>query len=143
MDFILNHLFVILLICIVLFVVLPLIMKLFKTAITLAIIVLLLGAAGVFGSGFLKNLQKPIAATQSFTAHTIEPVIKKDLTAAKFNYNPQTKRYEIQSALFKLDGVSDQNKATVEINKKNYTIDVSFIKSFIDKQIAKQDNQKT
>jgi hypothetical protein len=138
LDFILNHLLVIILICIVLFVVLPFIMKLFKTAITLAIIVLLLGAVGVFGPGFFENIQKPIAATQSFTAHSIEPVIKKELSGAKFNYNPQTKKYDIQSTSFKLDGISDQNKATVEINNKSYTVDVSFMKSFIDEQIAKQ-----
>jgi hypothetical protein len=118
-------------------------MKLFKTAITLAIIVLLLGAIGVFGPRFFENIQKPFAATQSFTVKSIEPVIKKELSGAKFSYNPQTKKYNIQSTLFKLDGISDQNKATIEINKKSYTVDVSFMKSFIDEQIAKQNKQNT
>jgi hypothetical protein len=113
-------------------------MKLFKTAITLAIIVLLLGAVGVFGPRFFKIIQKPTNATQSFTVHSIEPVIKKELSGAKFSYNPHTKKYNIQSTSFKLDGISDQNKATLEINKKSYTVDVSFMKSFIDEQIAKQ-----
>jgi hypothetical protein len=136
LDFILNHLFVI----IAVIVILMLLSFVFRFATR---IVLVLGSIAIvgcilFGPKFLNNFQKPIEATKEFAQSTIQPVIKSELNNAKFSFNPTTKKYVIQSTSFKLEGVSDENKADVMFKGKKYTIDVTFLKSFIQDQIAQQ-----
>jgi hypothetical protein len=136
LDFILNHLFVIIA-CGVLLMVLPLIFRTFIKIILMMAAIAVLGSI-FYGPNFLNNMQKPIAATQKIAQSTIQPVIKSEVENAKFEYNSTTKQYVIKSNLFKLEGVLDQDKANIIINGKKHTIDVTFLKSFIEKQIAQQ-----
>ncbi|WP_456364477.1 hypothetical protein [Priestia aryabhattai] len=142
LDFILDHLLVIIIVCVVLFVILPFILRIASTIIKIVVIVLILGALGVFGAHFLNGANEPIKATQEFATNTIRPAIEKELGKADFNYDPATKKYTIQSNSFKLEGVTDSNKADVTFKDKKYTMDVTFLKDFIQNQIAQQSQTK-
>lgn len=138
LDFILDHLLVIIIACIVLFVILPFIFNSIKTILTVAVIILILGTLGVFGPKFFENIKEPISVTKEFAESTIKPVIEKELSDSEFNYDQKTKKYVIKSSSFKLEGVADSNEAEVVFKDKKYTIDVSFLKTFIEERINKQ-----
>lgn len=106
----------------------------------MALILVTIAVVGsiLFGPKFLNNFQKPIESTQEFAQSTIQPVIKNELKNAKFDYNPETKQYVIQSPFFTIEGASDKNKAVMLFQGKKYTIDVTFLKSFMEKQIGQQ-----
>ena len=138
LDFVLEHLLVIILVCVVLFIIVPFILKFVSRIMAIAIIVVILGALGIFGQSFMEKVKDPVSATKEYVESTIEPTVKKELDNAEFKYNPETKKYVISSASFKLVGVSDQNKADIVFKDKKYAIDVTFLKKFIEEQIAKQ-----
>lgn len=138
LDFFLDHLLIIIIACIVLFLILPFLFNSIKTILTVIIIILILGTLGVFGPKFFENIKEPISATKEFTESTIKPVIEKELSGSEFNYDANTKNYVIKSNSFKIEGVADSNEADVVFKDKKYTIDVSFLKTFIQDQINKQ-----
>jgi hypothetical protein len=138
-DFILNHLFVIISL-IILLLVMPIIFRFFiKMAITLVIIAFI--GSMIQGPKSIINFKEPIEVIQNFAKSTIQPMIMNEFERAKFSYNPETKQYIIQNPLFKLIGFADQTKADIIIKGKKQTIDVTFLKSFIEKQIAQQNDQ--
>lgn len=138
LNFVLDHLLLIIIVCVVLFVILPFILRIASTIIKVVVIILILGALGVFGAHFLDNSNEPIKATHEFATKTIQPAIEKELSNADFNYDPVTKKYTIQSGSFKLEGITDSNKADVVFKDKTYTMDVTFLKDFIQKQVDQQ-----
>ncbi len=141
LSFILDHLLVIILICIVIFVILPFVLDIFSTIITIVVVVAVLGFLGIFGPNFVDNVQKPIAATKTFVENTIQPTINEELKDADFTYDQKTNKYTIKSTSFKLEGVSNENKATIWFKENSYTIDVSFLKGFIQQQIEQTQNK--
>lgn len=135
-TFILDHLNILILLCILLFV-LPIIFRFFiKTF--LIVLMIAIGGSFFFGPQFLSYFHGPIEATQNLAQTTIQPLIQKGIQDAKFSYNPTTKQYVIKSSIFTLQGLSDQNKAELFINGKKHTINASFLKEFIEKQIANE-----
>lgn len=142
LNFILDHLLIIIIACVIIFIILAFIFKLFSTALTIIIVVAILGALGIFGPNFIDNMKEPIAATKTFTETTIKPVIEKEIKDANFDYDSNTKKYVIQSSSFKLEGISDSNKADIIFKDKEYTIDVTFLKGFIENKIDETNQNK-
>lgn len=140
-DFIINHLNILILLSILFFVI-PIIFRFFIKSI-LIILMVMIGGSFLFGPQFISYFHGPITKTQELAQTTIQPLIKKEIQNAKFSYDPQTKLYVIKSSLFKLQGLSDQNKADLIINGKKHTINISFLKNFIEKQIAQETFQQT
>ncbi|MEM4992410.1 hypothetical protein WKH56_07715 [Priestia sp. SB1] len=138
LNFVLDHLLLIIIVCVVLFVILPFILRIASTIIKIVVIIAILGALGLFGAHFFDKSNEPIKATQEFATNTIRPAIENELSKSDFNYNPKTKKYIIQSSSFKLEGITNSNKADVVFKDKTYTIDVTFLKDFIQKQVAQQ-----
>lgn len=138
LNFVLDHLLLIIIVCVVLFVILPFILRIASTVIKIVVIIVILGALGLFGAHFIDNSNEPIKATQEFATNTIRPAIEKELSQSDFNYNPETKKYIIKSSSFKLEGITNSNKADVMFKDKTYTIDVTFLKDFIQKQVDQQ-----
>lgn len=140
LDFILNHLFMIISFIILLFA-LPLIFR-FTIKIALVLVAIAVIGSALYGPKFIDTLQDPLAVTQKFAQATIQPLVKSELENAKFSYNPETKQYVIQNNLFKLEGFSDQDKADLIIKGNKYSLKVTLLKSFIEKQIAQQSAQQ-
>lgn len=138
LDFLLDHLLIIIIAAVALFVIIPIIKNIFSTAVTIIIVVVILGALGVFGTKFFENAKEPVMATKEFAQNTIQPTITKELENADFKYDPTTKKYNIISASFRLEGVADENRANVYFKEKKYTMDVTFLKTFIENKIEEQ-----
>ncbi|MDP4083672.1 MAG: hypothetical protein Q8934_03555 [Bacillota bacterium] len=139
-HFILNHLFIAFAL-IILLVIFPFILR-FLVKIALILAVLTVAGYIYFGPKFLDHIQDPIASTQKFAESAILPVINSELQNTKSSYNPTTKQYTIQSPLFKLEGVLDQDKADIIVNGNRHTIDVKFLKGFIEKEITQPNNHQ-
>jgi hypothetical protein len=139
MDFLLDNL-----ILIILFFVFLLIVSIFFRALKLAVFIgIILLIVSFLGGTLSEDTSSFINKFSSYTQETIVPLVESNLDTSEFIYDKTTKEYVIGSDTFRISGTKDTNLATIEINKKSYEIDASFLSEYINKKVAEIEQPKT
>jgi hypothetical protein len=139
MDFLLDNL-----ILIILFFVFLLIISIFFRALKLAVFIgIILLIVSFLGGTLSEDTSSFINKFSSYTQETIVPLVESNLDTSEFIYDKTTKEYVIGSDTFRISGTKDTNLATIEINKKSYQIDASFLSEYINKKVAEIEEPKT
>jgi hypothetical protein len=138
MDFLLDNL-----ILIIIFFVLLLIVSIFFRALKLALFIgIIILIVSFFGGTFGKDTNAFIDKFSSYSQETIVPLVESNLETSEFVYDKTTKEYVIGSDSFRISGKKDTNLATIEIKKKSYEIDATFLSEFINKKVAEIEQPK-
>ena len=131
LDFIMDHLLTIIIVAVLLFVVIPLIKNLLSKLILLGVVLAGLIFFGVLSSDVTETGTK-------FVEDTIKPVVTREIEDADFGYNDNTKEYTFTTSSFHLKGKMDENTGEVRFGDRTYTMDVRFIRDFIEQKVKEE-----
>ena len=131
LDFIMDHLLTIIIVAVLLFVVIPLIKNLLSKLILLGVVLAGLIFFGVLSSDVTETGTK-------FVEDTIKPVVTREIEDADFQYNDNTKEYTFTTSSFHLKGKMGENTGEVRFGDRTYTMDVRFIRDFIEQKVREE-----
>ncbi|WP_100333236.1 hypothetical protein [Bacillus alkalisoli] len=134
LDFIMDHLLTIVIVAVILFIVIPLIKSLLSKLILIAIVIAGLIFFGVLSSDVTETGTK-------FVENTIKPVVTREIKDADFDYKEDTKEYSVSTSSFHLKGKMNENTGEIRFRDTTYTMDVRFIRDFIEQKVQEEEGR--